>query len=518
PNGTLPAAASSRPRIRRRWITAVFATAVLAGSLLAYWRSRTRSPLGATGRSIAVLPFENKSADSTYDYLAEGMSDELRSALNAVPGLSVKARSSSIRLKGHAPRDAGEKLSVGEVLQGTVSRAGLRLHVTAELVKAADENTLWSASFDRMIADLSVVQDSIKRAILSVLQVRPAASRPGGQGPGLPGGTSNVEAYDLYLKGKFHLNRLEYGPAAEFFRSAVTRDPQFGRAHADLAWAYALLPSTGFGSRDTLLALARQSVARAFAIDSTLVDAWVANGSIFANQMRLIDAERTLAKAAVLDPGNAGVLESHSFMLGALGRLDEALGEARRAHQIDPLDVSALIGIQYTLYAQRQYRAAIDATRAILDLDPRSLFAYQNMGLAYAFLEMPDSAIAAFEKGVSIDPRIFGGRMYTMFGYAAAGRWTEAERERAILEREGGNSPHLIRGIIELTFGRPDSAFVAIERGIEQREPLFQEITIPCEPLLDPLKANPRFEALMRRLGAKTCPASGRWPIRPRAQ
>ena len=514
PTSARPPSASSPPHVRRRWIGMMGATTFLIMSLVTYSRLHRASQGAAAGRSIAVLPFENKSHDSTYDYLAEGMSDELRSALNAVPGLSVKARSSSIRLRGFDAREVGEKLSVDKVLQGTVSRAGSRLHVTAELVSAGDENTLWSVSFDRPTSDLSAVQDSIKRAILSALQVRLASNQAGARISGSPNGTSDFEAHDLYLNGKFHLNRLEYGRAAEFFKGAVARDAQFARAHANLAWAYALLPTTGFGSRDSLLALARESVDRAFALDSTLVDAWVANGNILVTEMRLADAERTFAKAVILDPGNAAVLQSHSFALGSLGRLDEALALGRRAHQVDPLDVGSLLVIQYTLYAQRQYRAAIDATRSILDLDPRSVSAYQNMGLAYAFLRMPDSAVAAFETGIRIDPKMFGGRMYMMFGYAAAGRWADAERVRAILNREGGNSPHFIKGIADLTFGKPDAAFSEIERGIEQREPLFQDLSLPCDPLFDPLKSNPRFDALARRLGAKTCPASGPWPIR----
>jgi serine/threonine-protein kinase len=405
---------------------------------------------------------------------------------------------------------------VGEVLQGTVSRAGSRLHVTAELVKASDENTMWSASFDRTTSDLSAMQDSIKRGILAALQVRASPSQAGGVANGSLAGTSDFEAYDLYLKGRFHLNRFEYDKAAGSFRAAVTRDPRFARAHADLAWAYALLPTAGFGSRDSLLALARESAARAHALDSTLVDAWVANGMIFVTEVRLVDAERTLAKAVSLDPGNADIAQTHAFTLGSLGRLDEALAEARRAQRIDPLNVGSLIAIQYTLYLQRQYRRAIDAARPVLDLDPRSVAAYQVMGLAYAFLGIPDSAVVALETAIRIDPG-FGGRMYAMFGYAAAGRWADAERARVMAAREGGNSPHLIAGIADLTFGKPDSALIVVERGIELREPLFQDIAIPCDPLFDPLKANPRFEGLMRRLGVKMCAASGRWPIQARA-
>jgi tetratricopeptide (TPR) repeat protein len=169
--------------------------------------------------------------------------------------------------------------------------------------------------------------------------------------------------------------------------------------------------------------------------------------------------------------------------------------------------------MQYTLYAMGRHREVITATKPILDLDARSVFAYQNLGFAYAFLGRADSAVAALEKAIVLDPQVFGGRVFSMFGYAAAGRWSDAERERGILEREQRNSPNFVKAFVAVTFGQLDSAAVAVERGIAGREPLFKTMFVSCDPAFDPIKSHPRFQAAMRRLNARVCPPQGTWPI-----
>ncbi|MEP7000520.1 MAG: hypothetical protein ABI969_08565, partial [bacterium] len=158
--------------------------------------------------------------------------------------------------------------------------------------------------------------------------------------------------------------------------------------------------------------------------------------------------------------------------------------------------------------------AAIDQMRVATQLDPSNPIMHRALGFYHVFRAQPDSAVLEFERGFKLSPTHFGGRSNLVFGYAAAGRWADASRERALIEREaGGNSPNYARMVVNLAFGEADAAMTALERGVAAREALFGIVSIPCDPLFDPLKHNPRFSALMRRLGAHACPVAGVWPI-----
>lgn len=298
-------------------------------------------------------------------------------------------------------------------------------------------------------------------------------------------------------------------------KQAVELDPTFARGHAWLAIAYSSLPLLGVGSRDSALALAQESADRAIALDSTLVDGRLAIAGIHLSQMRFADAEREVASALKRDPDNPDLHMFRGFALGHLGDVVGELEEQRRAHNLDPLNPDPLLSEQYDLYALGRFREAIDATRLLIDLDPNSAGAYLAMGTAYVFTGQPDSAVLAFEHAVRIDPTGYGDRVFTMFGYAAQGRWADAERERDIVLREKRNSPNLIEAFVAVTFGKYDAAAAAIDRAVEHREPLLLTIRLSCEPMFNPLKTNPRFIALAKRVGAVICPATVAWPIRP---
>lgn len=490
----------------------------LALSRVAGGGSARGAALAAVGASLppslAVLSFENTSGDTTFDYLQDGITDRVRDALNGVPGLTVKARSSSRALTGHDAREVGAKLGVGAVLQGTVSRSSSHLHVTAELVRASDDVSLWSSTFDGEPSSLAEMQDTIARAVAGKLRLAVPVARSTGAAAEHGRGSDDIEAYDLFLRGRYAFDRLDFTRASKLFGAAVARDPRFARAHAYLAMSYANTPTLGSASVDSMNALARESARRAMLLDSTVAEAYAAESFALMNEMRLADAVIPLKKAVALDSNDAYLLSSFGLALAQLGRVQEGLVQARRAIERDPMSGTAHGLLAYSLELARQYPAAVAEMRAALDLDPKNALMHQGLGFAFAFNGMPDSAVTAFEIAYRIDPEFWGGRSNLVFGYAAAGRWKDAARQRTASARgTAGNSPEYHKMVIDLAYGDDDAAMTALERGVKAREPLVGLMSIPCDPLLDPLKSSPRFAALMRRLGAQSCPATGRWPI-----
>ena len=505
---------------RPRWIVPAIAAAGLAAVAIVIALAMRRPPAETSQsdaiRSIAVLPFENASRDTALDYLEDGISDHVRDALNAVPGLTVKARGSSRQLVGRDPREIGTKLGVGAILQGTVSGSKSRLHVTAELVRTSNENALWSSTFDGPLAEVAGVQDTLTRAVAAILHLGPSVN-PSAGGKRGGRGTSDVEAYNLFLQGRHAADRLEFARSVELLRAAVARDPAFARAHAYLAMNYANLPATGVSSVDSLSRLAQASIDRALALDSNVAEAYVAESFVQLNEGRFADGAKTIEKAVKLDPNNADIRAPFAVNLAQIGRVREGLEQARQAAVEDPLSSSALGILEYLLYLSGDYPAALRQGKAAIEVEPSNPLNHKGQGFLYAFNSMPDSAVAELETAFKLDSMSWGARSNLVFGYAAAGRWQDAARQRDIAAHEaGGNSPHWSQLMSTLSFGDYRAAMTALERGVANKEPLFGIISIPCDPLFNPLKSDPRFLSLMRRLEARACPPSVKWPIGPR--
>jgi len=502
------------PGARTLLVAVGVAGAMLALVALMIW---TRGPSGFSGskiRSIAVLPFENKSGDTTFDYLEDGITDHVRDALNAMPALTVKARSSSQALRGRDARDVGARLDVGAVLQGTVSGSGTHLKVTAELVRAADDNTIWSGTFDGRPNELAEVQDTILRAIAAKLGLRRSTTPARALAVRGGRGTDDAEAYSLLLRGRYALDRQDFVRAEALFREALARDPRFARARGYLAGARAGLPLFGVGPLDSIDALARVDAREALALDSTVVEAYIAESNLAGNEMRLGEQLPPLERALAIDSTNVDVIIAYALALSSVGRIPEALVSARGARDRDPLSVTAVAIEGGFLGWLGRYDDGLARLRAALDLDPNAVIVRRTIGFFYAFSGKPDSSVATLEAAYRLNPTMFGGRSNLIFGYAAAGRWNDATRERALLDREhSGNSVNYEQMIAAIAFGEYDKAMALLERSIAAREPLLWITSLPCDPTFDPLKSDPRFVPLMQRLGAAACPATAKWPI-----
>jgi TolB-like protein/Flp pilus assembly protein TadD len=457
----------------------------------------------STPKSVAVLPFANIGADTATQYFADGMTDELISALARIEGLRVPGRASAFALKGRnlSVRAAGDTLRVAHVLAGSVRRAAGRLRVTAQLVGVRDDSTLWSDTYDRDVTDIFAVQEEIARAIVGALQIRFAA-RPAAAliGPH----TQDVGAYDLYLQGRF-LSSQRTGEALTkaiaLFERAIQRDHRYAGAYAALAEAYVVLPLyTAYSPRDAY-SKATTAARAALALDSTLAGARASLGQIRVTERDWAGAESEFQRAIRLNPADAIARSWYAGLLGrVLKRDDEAMRELRHAAQLDPLSRTNQTDLAILLYFQRRYDEAAAELRQVLELDPGFAAAHQLLGRVYMRLGRHTEAVGELERSAGIAQRQIA-RGWLACAYAAAGN---RGRAAAILEgfqREaklGYVSPFAI-ALAHTGLGQREEAFAWLQRAAATHDPYLA--INHREPLLDPLRSDPRFASLLRRMG-----------------
>ena len=511
-----PGGDAARPR-ESRWLGRALAVggvvAVLA--LVAYgaWsrangRDADGRPTSAAAeargapRSVAVLPFANIGGDSATEYLSDGISDELATALGKVEGLRVL---SALSLKGpgrDAP-DVGRRLGVESVLRGSVRRAGNRLRVTARLTNTNDGFQLWAETYEREMKDVFAVQDEIARDIAGALRGRLAA---GGTASLVSQQTADLAAYDLYLQGRFLWSQRTgdaLTKAISFFERAIERDRSYAAAYAGLAEAYVVLPLYAAYPPSDAFRKATAAAESALALDSTLAGARATLGSVRVAMRDWSSAEAEFQHAIRLNPRDATAHSWYATLLGRVLRRDEeALREIRLAVQLDPLSRTNRTDLAMLRYFQRRYDDAVDELRQVLELDPGFAAAHQLLGRIHLHQGRHAAAVEELERSVGIGQRQIS-RAALAYAYAAAGH---RDRAAAILDDFTGQSagPYVSPFAIALThvgLGRKDDAFAWLERAAETHDPYLA--INHREPLLDPLRADTRFVRLLSRLGVE---------------
>jgi eukaryotic-like serine/threonine-protein kinase len=498
--------------LRARIVGAVAAVAALGAAVAVVRRApsdaaQARADRGPA-RSIAVLPFANKGPDSADVYLAEGMSDDLTTALGRLDSVRVASRSSAARYRGSAALDAARALRVDAVLEGSVRRLGDRLRITAAVTAAKDGAEIWSRTFDPKAAEVFDVQDAIVRAIVDSLRLtllgrsaRTAAA---------PRGTDDVEAYDLYLKGRYAWSRRgrDLLGAVGYYQRAIARDSMFARAYAGLSMAYTPMMVYGVARGDSVLPLAAASATRALAIDSTLAEAHLALASVRRMQWRWDDAERHFQAAISYAPGEATAHQWYGGLLYSLGRVDEAVGELERARDIDPVSPALGTDVTYGLYVARKFKDALTEAQRTVALDSTLAISHWLTGLVFLALDQPDSALRALETA-----RRWGNvpdaRPPLIAAYRALGRAHDADTLYASLARgyRAGQLDGRDMAVAAAAAGDLGTALAAVKRTIGRRDPIVTEYSLSCDPLLDPLKADPEFTRTLTGAGMRVCPA-----------
>ncbi len=534
-DGALPSASTpARWTPGSKVVVAAAAAVLLAVAVALAVASRSRATGGRAsggvppeaGRSIAVMTFSDTRGDTVEAYLAEGMADELTTAIANVPGLRVAPRSSVVRAAAAAAStgEVARALKVSAVLEGTVRRAGDRLRVTATLTGAADGLVLWSDRFDERAADVFDVQDRIAHAIVAALRTRfapvaaldttgaPAPSPDSSLGAA-PRGTSDLEAYDLYLRGRYYFARR--GPdglrrAAEYFERAIARDPRFARAHAALAMSAAVLPVFARDVPvDSVLALADRSALEALRLDSTLAEAHLALSQSLKMRWRWSEAERHVRDAVALAPEESLGHHWYGVLLYSTGRPDEAVRSLERARALDPFGATVGSDLSAALYFARRFRDARAEIARTLAIDSTKSDSHVILGLAYLGLGHADSAEQAIADAWRFRTG-FDMRGYMSRSQRALGRAPAADSLLRALRRdlERGEDVGFDLAIAALGAGDTALALSAVERTIAARSALVSELGLPCEPMLDPLTSDRRFTVLLGRAGMTACPAA----------
>jgi TolB-like protein len=456
-------------------------------------------------QSIAVLPFLNMSGDPDNEYFGDGLAEELINLLTGVKGLRVPSRTSAFAFKGTKAdaRTIGQTLNVGTVLEGSVRKAGNRLRVTAQLINADDGYHLWSERYDREMADVFAIQDEISQTIVKALQIQLTPER---QRTLVKRHTDNPDAYNAYLKGRYHWNNRPLGTpkAIEYFEQAISIDPDYAMAYSGLADCYSTLGSWENGGMPPREAASKATTAakRALELDDTLGEAH--SSRAFVNLHFDWDwpsAERGFHRAIELSPSYPTAHHWRSHFAMAMGRVEESLAESQRYLELEPTDVLANFHLIWHYWLARQPEPAIDQGWKTVELHPTIFWPEFFMGLAWEEQEQMAEAIARFQKALTMS----GGKSFVRaalgHAYAVAGARDLAAEVLEVLEDQGRHqyTPAYDRAVIYAGLDDRDRAFDWLERAYDERSSWMSYLRV--EPRLDVLRSDARFATLLRKVG-----------------
>ena len=512
-----PAAVLNRPpRARRRSALVAGATLVVVAALWAYAMERRASGVSAAPGtlSLAVLPFANIGGDSAQEYLADGMTDELTTAVEKLPDVRVASRTTALHY-GADRRDldlsqVGRALRSTFLVQGSVRRSGGRLKVSAQLTNAQTGQEVWAETFERDAKDVFAVQDEIARSITDALKVRFVADARRGRRSAAQG-TRDPVAYDLYLRGQYALRKRDISVAADNFQSAIRRDPEFGRAYAGLADALELFPFFERTPAAVVFDRATAAAKKALAIDGSSAEARTALGLAYESANRWDEASAEFQRALVDDSNDVTARFQYGRYLLYVGKLQPALAEFNRAKALDPFFATPAGWLAYTLSLNGQTSAARAEFQRALDLDSTMR---PTLDAAAEFTLARGDTAEAFRLAQQLphEPPWMGVAGYV---YGVGGDREAAQRIARSIEAQHPRPwfGETALGIVELGLGDTARALDAFERATTAHEiwPVYEGL---LDPMFDPLRGSARFAALLRAIGLEnrgfTQPHGGR--------
>jgi TolB-like protein/DNA-binding winged helix-turn-helix (wHTH) protein/Tfp pilus assembly protein PilF len=502
--------AESRPQSAgaqtREILRLTMAAAALAGLVIAAVvflnREKAHHPVI---KSLAVLPLQNLSGDPEQEYFADGMTDALIGGLSKIGALRVISRTSVMRYKSTQKTlpEIGRELKVDAVVEGTVLRSGDRVRISAQLIDANTDEHLWSASFEYDLRDILSLQSEVARTVAQEIQIKITPEEQARLKSACP---VNRSAYLNYLRGRYHRNKIteeQLNKAIQYLQSAIDEDPAYAPAHAGLADCYNQLMAHGVGYppaefRPRAIVAAR----KALEIDDSLAEAHATLANILHYNCDWLAAEKEFKRALELNPNDATAHRWYSQYFASRGEMQAALNEVDRALELDPLSAIAGVIKGWILEFSRDYEKAIHQYRSVLEMDPNFVFALWSLGRTYAYCSMFDKGIETLERAVALSGKSPGSISGSLGeAYAMSGRRAEAKKllgELIELSKQRYVTPAAFVPIY-VGLGDNDQAFHWLEKAYQERSTLLAHIKV--YPFLDPLRSDPRFEDLLRRVG-----------------
>ena len=460
--------------------------------------------------SVAVLPFASMSADPENEFFSDGVTEEIINALGQIDDLHVAARSSAFSFKGKNPdlRDVGEKLNVGTVLEGSVRKAGDRLRITAQLVNVADGYQLWSERYDRQLEDVFAIQDEIARAIAERLEVTLKGER---KSPLVTPATDDLEAYELYLKGRALLYRrgLSIPKGLKCLRQAVDRDPEYALAWAGLADGYTTLGYSGFAAPSETMPHAKEAAVRAVELDGSLAEAHGAlAGALLFHDFDVDAATREFERAIELNPDDIQARAWYAmFVLSFIrGRFDEGLTHTARLVERDPLSGYAKTVHGFVLAIAGRHDEAIETSLAAIERDPESYLAHFALQFSYENAGRYAEAVATGHAALAMSGRHGWAAAMLATTYAAWGKPLDAHAvhdQLAAPASEAHVQPTSLAWSAAAA-GLNDEAVKLAAKALRERDPfliIVLKYLPPLEPLRQALRAAGTYETTLLQLG-----------------
>lgn len=477
---------------------------LLLGFLLGRGGQRREKESATPGlRSIAVLPLKNLSSDSGQDYFAEGMTDEIITDLAKLPGLRVISHTSSMRYRDthKMMREIGRELNVDGVLEGSVVRSGSHVRIRLQLIYAPSDQHIWAQAYDRDLKDALVLQAILAQDIASEIRLTLTSQ----QRKDLANAPSvNPEAYDLYLKGRYFWNkRNKEGliKAADYFEQAIAKDPNYAVAYAGLADAYGLSGNDLFPI-DEAMSRAKAAAEKALQLDGDLAEAHASLGLIaYHFDWNWASAQHHFERAMALNPNYATAHHWYAeAYLMPMGRADEAIAELRKAKELDPLSAAIATDLGKELFFVRRYDEAMVELRGVLELDPDFVSAHNWLSDTFLEKGLYHEATAELERTKPLrEERIY--LRQTAYLYARMGQRVEAERalSKSLRLSRGKEVSSGAVALVYAASGNIDKAFLWLERACVERSSFMT--SLKYWSAFDPLRSDPRFTDLLRRVG-----------------
>jgi TolB-like protein/Tfp pilus assembly protein PilF len=454
--------------------------------------------------TVAVLPFTNLSPDRDSEYFADGITEEITNALVQIGNLQVVARTSAFSFKGKEVdlRTVGARLNAGTVLEGSVRKAGERVRIVAQLINAADGYHIWSERYDRELKDIFEVQDEIARTIADRLKVTlgPEKAEKLARAE-----TKDIEAYQFYLKGRFHWNKRSADglqKAIEYFEQAIGKDPGYAVAYAGLADAYNMMSFRNVWAPHAVMPKAKAAAGKALELDARRAEPHVSLAyASFTYDRDWRAAGKHFERAKELNPAYVMGHAFYPLYLSSRGRTEESVSIAKRALELDPAGPATSHVLAVQLYLARLFDQAVAQCEQTLELDPNYEPAYPVLGQVYSLTGKYEEAAAEFEKSLAVTQR--SSWVLALLGYARARSGARGEA-MAIMEELRATSknsyvPTLCFALVYAGLEDADQAFAWLMKACEERPNRLAYLKV--EALWDPLRSDPRFDGLLRDAG-----------------